>query len=142
MHRAALHRLELRADRTGGGVPEMIGVNVSGRQLQDEGFVRTVAAVLASTGLEPERPTMSARLVQLKRLGVRIAIDDFGTGYSSFSYLSRFPVDVIEIAKNFVDALDGADLGQGFLFGRPMPAEGLRALVDTEQGWSTLHEAA
>ena len=192
----ACREARLLADRTGGGVPAMIGVNVSGRQLQDEDFVQTVAAVLESTGLEPERlmleitesvlmentVTMSARLVQLKRLGVRIAIDDFGTGFSSLSYLSRFPVDVIKIAKNFVDGLDGddggrrltsavlrlgstmrlrtiaegietreqrdrlqaigADLGQGFLFGRPMPAEDLRALVDTEHGWTSLRKVS
>jgi EAL domain-containing protein (putative c-di-GMP-specific phosphodiesterase class I) len=36
-------------------------------------------------------------------MGVRIAIDDFGTGFSSLSYLQRFPVDELKIAKEFVD---------------------------------------
>ena len=45
------------------------------------------------------------KLEALQRAGVRIAIDDFGTGYSSLSYLRRLPVDVLKIAKPFVDDL-------------------------------------
>ena len=104
-------------------MPQLIGVNVSGRQLQDESFPDTVAAVLASTGLEPHRLMLEItesvlmddslltgeRLAALKQLGVRVAIDDFGMGYSSLSYLSRLPVDVLKVAKQFVDGIDGND---------------------------------
>jgi EAL domain-containing protein (putative c-di-GMP-specific phosphodiesterase class I) len=38
----------------------------------------------------------------MRERGLRIAIDDFGTGYSSLDYLSRYPVDRIKIAQNFI----------------------------------------
>jgi len=44
-------------------------------------------------------------LLQLKELGVRLAIDDFGTGFSSLAYLQRFPVDVLKIAREFVQEI-------------------------------------
>ena len=46
----------------------------------------------------------SARLSELRAMGIRIAIDDFGTGFAgSLGYLRRFPVDDLKIAKEFVD---------------------------------------
>ena len=109
------------ADVTG---PLTMSVNVSGRQMQQPGFVDEVAQILALTGLEPARLTLeltesvlmqdaeaaTATLGELKRLGVRLAIDDFGTGYSSLSYLRRFPIDELKIDQSFVASMcDGPE---------------------------------
>ena len=44
-----------------------------------------------------------AALHDLRSMGVRLALDDFGTGYSSLSYLKALPLDMIKIAKPFVE---------------------------------------
>ncbi|MFY9915968.1 MAG: EAL domain-containing protein [Nocardioidaceae bacterium] len=96
-----------------------ISVNVSPRQLFDDGFAAVVAEVLAETGLRPELLTLEmtesvlmsdspeavATLRTLRSMGVRLAIDDFGTGYSSLSYLHRFPIDVLKIDRSFIEQL-------------------------------------
>jgi diguanylate cyclase (GGDEF)-like protein/PAS domain S-box-containing protein len=101
-----------------------VSVNISGRQLQGAGLADALRRALASSGVDPakvvleitesvlmqETESVLDRLRQLKALGVRLAIDDFGTGYSSLSYLQRFPIDILKIAKPFVEEVGkGAD---------------------------------
>jgi EAL domain-containing protein (putative c-di-GMP-specific phosphodiesterase class I) len=102
--------------------PLTMSVNVSAHQLEP-GLVSTVEAVLAETGLPPERLvlelTESALVDQaggpleiigaLQALGLSIAIDDFGTGYSSLSYLSGLPVDILKVDRSFVTRMNSAD---------------------------------
>jgi diguanylate cyclase (GGDEF)-like protein len=97
----------------------VINVNLSARQLQDPNLVDEVATVLRSTGLPPQSLTLEitesvlmsdaeaaiTQLQALKKLGVQLALDDFGTGYSSLSYLRQFPIDILKVAKPFVDSL-------------------------------------
>ena len=100
-----------------------VTVNLSARELQEEGLVAGVEAVRRACDLAPEllvleltesaamrdMPTTIARLEQLHALGISLAIDDFGTGFSSLSHLQRFPVDVLKIAKPFIDGVaDGS----------------------------------
>ena len=96
-----------------------IAVNISARQLQQPLFVENVLSIVSDSGVLPhavtleltesilleDAPSHIVKLEALQRAGVRIAIDDFGTGYSSLSYLRRLPVDVLKIAKPFVDDL-------------------------------------
>jgi diguanylate cyclase (GGDEF)-like protein/PAS domain S-box-containing protein len=93
-----------------------IAVNLSGRQLQNDGVVRFIEEVLQESGcpanlLELEisenfimnRTEQSIGILeQIKSLGIHLAIDDFGTGYSSLSYLKRLPIERLKIDKSFV----------------------------------------
>ncbi len=160
-----------------------IAVNISGIQLQQQELVEEVRTALRSSGLDPASLVLEItetvlmddtevnvdRLRELKGLGVRIAVDDFGTGYSSLQYLQRFPIDILKIAKSFVDGLGssaeepavaraiidlgesldlavvaegieldeqpprlmelGCEIGQGFLFARPLRAEDMDSLM-------------
>jgi EAL domain-containing protein (putative c-di-GMP-specific phosphodiesterase class I) len=40
-------------------------------------------------------------------MGVKVVIDDFGTGYFSLSHLRQFPVDVLKVAREFVQVAEG-----------------------------------
>jgi len=97
--------------------PLRVAVNLSARQFGAADLIPNIEAVLNDTGLEPscleleltESLFMSdvtpavELLHRMKSLGINLSIDDFGTGYSSFSYLSRFPIDVLKIDRSFVN---------------------------------------
>ncbi|MDX6596123.1 MAG: hypothetical protein QOE87_10 [Gaiellales bacterium] len=72
---------------------------------------------LTETSLLHDSEAALALLSQLRDLGIQIAIDDFGTGYSSLRYLRRFPVDILKIAKPFIDGIEQED-GQEWAFAR------------------------
>jgi diguanylate cyclase (GGDEF)-like protein len=92
-------------------------VNLSPAELRDPDLVPRVAAGIEDAGVDPgqlvleltesallEDPRLAeAQLERLRALGVRIAIDDFGTGYSSLHTLQRLPIDMLKMAKSFVD---------------------------------------
>jgi EAL domain-containing protein (putative c-di-GMP-specific phosphodiesterase class I) len=53
-----------------------------------------------------QTPEVLHSLHDIKELGARIALDDFGTGFSSLLNLSLIAVDILKIAKPFLDAID------------------------------------
>jgi EAL domain-containing protein (putative c-di-GMP-specific phosphodiesterase class I) len=101
-----------------------VGVNVSGRQLDDPAFADLVVDTLADAGLPGSAlvleltestlientadPTVRSQLDRLRDLGVQVAIDDFGTGYSSLSYITRLPVDLVKIDSSFTPSAVGS----------------------------------
>jgi EAL domain-containing protein (putative c-di-GMP-specific phosphodiesterase class I) len=101
-------------------VPLSVGVNVSGRQLEQPGFADLVARVLNETGCKPSwllleitesmfigaMDVAAPTLGQLRAMGVHVALDDFGTGYSSLTYLRQLPVDVLKVDRSFVTGVD------------------------------------
>ena len=125
-----------------------VHVNLSGEGLRTNELVGVVEDVLQRTGLAPRRlvleltesvliaemPTAQPVLASLRALGVRIALDDFGTGYSSLACLRSLPVDILKVAKPFVDgagrtphdhALLAMIIELGSLFGVSVVAEGI-----------------
>jgi EAL domain-containing protein (putative c-di-GMP-specific phosphodiesterase class I) len=101
----------------GGGRALTLTVNVAAAQLREASFVDDIDRILAESGLAASQlvlemtetamfhdtSTTIARLQTLRSRGIRIALDDFGTGYSSLGYLRRFQVDILKIAREFVD---------------------------------------
>jgi len=96
-----------------------VAVNLSPVQFSAPNLYDTIAGILSTSGLAPDRLELEitervfmensdrtlAILHQLKRLGVRIAMDDFGTGYSSLSYLRSFPFDKIKVDRTFISGV-------------------------------------
>lgn len=109
----------------GSTLPWHISINLGPEELQDLDTVTLVAEALQRSGVPPRQvwieitetalleptPRVVRCVTALRDLGVRICIDDFGTGYASFSYLQRFPVDVIKIDRSFVADLAGNKTG-------------------------------
>jgi len=156
-----------------------VAINVSPKQFSDPELVSSIAAILKEEALDASllelelteglllEATEDTRqqLDSLKKLGLSLAMDDFGTGYSSFSYLKKFPIDVIKIDRSFIrdipddeddmeitsaviamahnlklkvvaEGIETAaqlaflrrhrcDVGQGYLFDKPIPGEAL-----------------
>jgi len=121
----------------GARAPEYVTVNVSTRQLMQQGFVDLVEQAVRGAQLEPsavrleitetavmDAPQIAAPVLSdLRDFGVKIYLDDFGTGYSSLSHLHKLPVDALKIDRSFVRSLTLDD--------RPAIVESILALART-----------
>ncbi len=94
---------------------QRLAINVSARQLQQDGFAERVQRCLAAHGLAPsmleieltESSLQRGEMVQvslhkLRAMGVQLALDDFGTGFSSLSMLKFLPLDRLKIDRSFI----------------------------------------
>jgi EAL domain-containing protein (putative c-di-GMP-specific phosphodiesterase class I) len=99
----------------GDASPATMGVNVSGRQLQEPGFADEVADAVHEAGLEPHNLVLEVTetavltggqafetLHALRDFGVSLALDDFGTGQSSLGLIRTCPVQILKLDKSFV----------------------------------------
>ena len=134
------------------GLPLLMSVNISGRQLQSDYLTAKVNDILNHSGFPPNLLELEItesflivdiesslkQLIRIKELGVRLSIDDFGTGYSSLSYLSRLPVDTLKIDRCFVTELGDSkqkfDLVKNFIqlshdLGLTVVAEGVETIA-------------
>jgi EAL domain-containing protein (putative c-di-GMP-specific phosphodiesterase class I) len=107
-------------ERFGAQAP-FIGLNVSGRQIEDPRFIDRVAACIAEHAIEPallkieiteslvlDYAVVATFLERCREVGIRVAIDDFGTGYSSLAHLHRLAFDTLKLDQAFVRQLDDA----------------------------------
>ena len=109
--------------------PLTLSVNLSGKQFKQADLVERIKAILFQTRLAPECLRLEitesvvmddaeaaiAMLRQLRSIGIQLSIDDFGTGYSSFSYLHRFPVNILKIDRSFVSRMSEDEESQGIV---------------------------
>jgi diguanylate cyclase (GGDEF)-like protein len=113
------------------GSPLAISFNASMRDLQQPGFAAAVERAIGGrfpssalilevteTAQLEDAPGALAALHEVKELGARVALDDFGTGYSSLLSLSQLPVDLLKVARPFLEAAGpGANKATGLLAG-------------------------
>ncbi|WP_395757809.1 putative bifunctional diguanylate cyclase/phosphodiesterase [Achromobacter sp. EB05] len=128
-----------------------VHVNLSVKQMNEDGLVQLVSDVLAATKLAPRKLVLEITesifilhyerhvkiLNTLRAKGIGVALDDFGCGYSSLNHLRHLPIDWVKIDRSFISALE-SDAGSrevvSALFGLcqamhlPVVAEG----VETE----------
>ncbi|MCJ2086002.1 EAL domain-containing protein [Methylobacterium sp. E-005] len=135
-------------EAAGWAQPLKVAVNLSPRQFQRPDLPDRILAILAQTGLSPDRLELEvtesiiindmaraiAILRRLKSYGIRISMDDFGTGYASLATLQAFPFDKLKIDRSFVAQLGSepqaavivrAVLGLGRSLGMGVVAEGV-----------------
>lgn len=96
-----------------------LNVNLSGSQFLQSDFIEKIDNILTETGLEgkylkleitesiliEDSNSVANMLNQLRNKKIQLCVDDFGTGYSSFSYLDRFPFNVLKIDRSFIKNL-------------------------------------
>ncbi|SNR52678.1 putative bifunctional diguanylate cyclase/phosphodiesterase [Blastococcus mobilis] len=135
------------------GPAPMVTVNLSAQEVTDPRTVEQVRAALAEAKLDPyrlvleitetvlmqDREAATRNLRDLKALGVRVAIDDFGTGYSSLAYLCTFPLDMLKVAREFVDGL-GRDANADVVTRAVVDLAGALGLLTVAEGIETAHQ--
>ncbi|SDG87100.1 GGDEF/EAL domain-containing response regulator [Roseospirillum parvum] len=177
--RTACHQLKRLTE--GGHANFRMAINVSHTQFREPSFVPALGWALQDCRVDPSQleleltesvaighiESTSAKIQEIRNMGITVAMDDFGTGYSSLSVLKQLNVDRLKVDRSFVmeigedgDATGIAELvialgrqlrlvtiaegveseeqrrqllkmgcheGQGYLFGRPMPAKEFEA---------------
>jgi len=102
-----------------GILKDRIAVNVSGVQINQSDFIKTIENTLRETGATPEMIEIEVTettimedpekwislLNEIRNIGIHISIDDFGTGYSSLNHLRRLPIDTLKIDRSFIKDL-------------------------------------
>lgn len=111
--------MRLHADVNKQGGHLTFCINISGKELTNEGFFHFLQSTIYKTGIDPEFLVfeitetasigdigMAIKILRLlKSIGCHISLDDFGVGYTSFLYLKEMHVDYLKIAGPFIGNL-------------------------------------
>jgi diguanylate cyclase (GGDEF)-like protein len=125
----ACERLALWRRASIAGEAFRLSINLSVREFQSPLLVGSLREAARAAGVPCSALTLEitesalmedveggvARMEEIKAAGFRLALDDFGTGYSSLGHLRRFPIDVLKIAKPFVDHITERERDAAFL---------------------------
>jgi diguanylate cyclase len=120
-----------------------VAVNISGRHISQRRIQRDVAAVLTAGTIDPGQLVIevtetvlmdgnnaAANLEALRAIGVVASLDDFGTGYQSSTQLSRLPIDVVKIDRDFVDPSSDSERSLLELMVKSAHAFGFRVVAE------------
>ncbi|WP_158284674.1 putative bifunctional diguanylate cyclase/phosphodiesterase [Oricola cellulosilytica] len=139
---------------------EKIAVNVSPKQMEQDDFVDTLAAILRAQAVDPARIEIEItenvlihdqrkireQFEQIRALGCSIAIDDFGTGYSNLNYLSDLPFSKLKLDQSFVSRIEDRKNGGALVstivnLARALDVDVLAEGVETENQMVMLNAA-
>lgn len=101
--------------RDHGSKMHTIYVNFSAKQLSDNSLTKYIEDLLLTSGVPAEyfgveitESTLidnedSARQIlgRLQGMGIKIAIDDFGSGQAGLNYLTKYPVEMVKLDREF-----------------------------------------
>ncbi len=101
------------------GRPLPIAVNLSARNLLEDGLVEQIVRLLkrhdvpanlleleiTESTVVTEIAHVGTLLARLRALGIRVAIDDFGAGFTSLAQLKNLQVSELKIDRSFVAAM-------------------------------------
>lgn len=118
-----------------------VTVNVSPRQLQEQGFDAEVLAIIERHNVDPSDVTIEVTesalvagqgeivhaLASLRAVDVRVACDDFGSGYSNLGQLMALPLDMIKVDRGLLLRLN--DMRESAGGSHEAPCEVMAAIV-------------
>lgn len=129
-------------------VPEhfVLSINLSVKQFQRESIIPTISELAAENHIPlhqlqfeltesvmvDDAQKVITELAELRTIGCHVAIDDFGTGFSSLAYLSKLPVDVLKIDREFTRSIYSDPASQTICKAIIKMAHGLNKMIIVE----------
>ncbi|HBR98159.1 MAG TPA: hypothetical protein DD979_12400 [Gammaproteobacteria bacterium] len=136
-----------------------VSINLSARQLQDEGLVGNFKAIMDTHNASADRiefeiaevcvaenlARVKTVLCELAEIGFRISIDDFGKGATSLAALRSLPVSLLKIDQTFIQGLQKDRANRAIInalvaMGRDLDVKILAEGVESDEQLSDIRE--